>query len=372
MARNLFADIHLDAICHNYRLAKSMARPGTGCIAIVKADAYGHGAVPVAQALAKQADALGVACIEEAMELRDANISIPILLLEGFFEKSELPELIKHRLWTVIHSFKQLEELEAYAHQSGGLQGLPVWVKVDTGMHRLGFELTDLEPAMTRIQALPSVGPITLMSHFANADCSQDASTRQQIAKLSQLSPGNTARAGIWKNLTFSLSNSAATLAWPTAHYDWLRPGIMLYGANPIGESVMGIRDLKPAMTLSTELIAIRDVPAGEAVGYGSTFHCNQPTRIGTLAIGYADGYSRHARNGTPVFLNGRRAHLAGRVSMDMITIDLTDHQEAKIGDRVELWGENIPVDEVAACCDTIAYTLLSGLTRRVCRRYPS
>jgi len=370
MARNLWADIHLDAICHNYLHAKALAPAGAGCIAIIKADAYGHGAIPVARALARHADALGVACIEEALELRDAGVSNPILLLEGFFEKSELPDLVWNRLWTAVHSVQQLEQLEAFARESGGLKGMSIWLKVDTGMHRLGFDLSATEAALIRIRALPGVGNITLMSHLANADEPLRELTEKQLDTVSQLVSSKPNNADLWNGLTYSLSNSAATLAWPLAHRDWLRPGIMLYGASPLKESVSNVTELKPAMTLSTELIALRNVPAGDAVGYGSTFRCKTPTRIGTAAIGYADGYSRHALNGTPVFLNGRRAHLAGRVSMDMITIDLTDHEDAKIGDRVELWGSNVSVSEVASWCNTISYTLLSGLTRRVKRRY--
>lgn len=370
MARNLIADIDLDAIRHNYCIAKSMARNEAGCIAIIKADAYGHGAVPVARALSSHTDAFGVACIEEALELRAADIATPILLLEGFFECTELPELVNHQLWTVIHTTKQLDELEAFAKQTGGLQGTPVWVKVDTGMHRLGFQLAEIESVLKRTSSLPGVGHITFMSHFANADSEHPEQNKVQIERVSQLIEDINLRPGSLKTLTYSLSNSAGTLAWPTAHQDWLRPGIMLYGSNPLSRPLETTKMLKPAMTLSTELIAIREVPAGESVGYGSTFQCKQPTRIGTVAIGYADGYSRHARNGTPVFLNGRRAYLAGRVSMDMITIDLSNHPDANIGDRVELWGENVPVDEVAKWSNTISYTLLSGLTRRVKRRY--
>lgn len=361
MARNLWADIHLDAITHNYRLAKAQA-PGARACAIIKADAYGHGAVAVARHLDREADAFGVACIEEALELREAGIVSPILLLEGFFEASELPAILSHQLWTAIHALHQIDALEAFAQEKGDLGGMAVWLKVDSGMHRLGLEPTSLATALARVKALPGVGEVVVMSHFASADEPDPNPTVGQLGVMDDILALHDG--------AVSLSNSAAVMVWPQAHWQWLRPGVMLYGGSPFGMAQPIADQLQPAMTLSTEIIAVRQVEAGECVGYGGTYRCQQPTRIGTLAVGYADGYSRHAPNGTPVYLSTGYATLAGRVSMDMVTIDLNAHPEAQPGDRVELWGRHVSVNDVARLCGTIPYTLLSGLTRRVKRRY--
>ncbi|TVQ68374.1 MAG: alanine racemase [Oceanospirillales bacterium] len=361
MARNLIAQVDLDAIAHNYRVAKSQAQYSKA-VAIIKADAYGHGAVAVAKALDSEADAFGVAAIEEAIELREAGIQRPILLLEGFFEASELPLIHQHRFWSSLHSLEQLALLEDYLQLHADVHGLHIWLKIDSGMHRLGVDPMHVPDVLKRLQALKGVESIVVMSHFACADEPDRPNTQNQLdllaASLQDL------------DLPRSYSNSAGVMHWPSAHHQWLRPGIMLYGASPFAESHPVASQLKPGMTLSTEIIAIREVPAGDAVGYGASWTAATNTRIATLAVGYADGYSRHAPSGTPVWLNGRRASIAGRVSMDMITVDLTGHDDAVVGDKVELWGANLSVNEIAACCNTIPYTLLSGLTRRVKRHY--
>ena len=357
MSRKVRADIHLDAIVHNYRLAKAQA-PTTMAAAIVKANAYGHGAVPVARALANDADAFGVACIEEAMELREAGLRQPIILLEGFFDADELPLIAEHGFWPALHS----EHQERWLEQFSSPARFPVWLKLDTGMHRLGVAPDQVESLVARLRQCEVVSEVLLMTHFARSDEPSLPMTRDQLGCFDRVA----AQLG----LGASLSNSAAVMAWPEAHRQWLRPGIMLYGATPFGESNPVADQLRAGMTLSSEIIAVREVPAGETVGYGATFSCDRTRRIGTVAMGYGDGYPRHARNGTPVLVEGVRTSLAGRVSMDMLTVDLTDIPQADIGSRVELWGQRLPVSEVAQWCDTIPYTLLTCLTPRVPRVY--
>ncbi|UTW12618.1 alanine racemase [Marinobacterium rhizophilum] len=357
MSRAAKASIDLAAIRHNYRLARSLA-PNARAAAIIKANAYGHGAVKVAQALAAEADAFGVACIEEAMELRDAGIKQPVVLLEGFFDADELDYIARNGLWTAVHSEHQIDALAAADLPSP----VNVWLKMDSGMHRLGIPPRDFHAAYTRLRALPQVGEITLMSHFACADDLAQDTTERQIAVFDQAVEGIDA--------PHSLANSPATLAWPQARRDWLRPGLMLWGATPFEVAQDEAAKLQPAMTLSTEIIAIHDLDVGDAVGYGASFICQRPSRIATIAMGYGDGYPRHAVSGTPVVVNGQRTVTAGRVSMDMMTIDITDIADAKIGDVVELWGRQLPVSEVAQFCSTIPYTLLTCLTRRVALEY--
>ncbi|KAA0874197.1 alanine racemase [Nitrincola tapanii] len=364
MARQLRAQINLQAIASNYALAKAQA-PAAAALAVVKADAYGHGAVAVAQALS-QADAFAVAAIEEALELREAGITQPILLLEGFFEADELALIQSHRLWSALHHPAQLQVLMSFLERSDAQAGWHIWLKVDSGMHRLGFMPEQVPEVLNTLQRHPKIAQVVLMSHFACADEPSPDKTLvqlQQMQKLMQCLPKSQA-------LPISLSNSAAVMAWPQAHHQWLRPGLMLYGASPFAQPQPLAAALKPAMTLTTPIIALREVEAGETVGYGANFTATRRSRIATLAVGYADGYPRHAPNGTPVALLGHRASLAGRVSMDMITVDLTDLPQAQIGDEVELWGAQVAVEEVARLSGTIPYTLLSGLTRRVKRVY--
>lgn len=357
MSRKVRADIHLDAILHNYRLARAQA-PDARALAVVKANAYGHGAVPVARALAAEVDAFGVACIEEALELRAAGLTQPVVLLEGFFDADELPVIAQEGFWPAVHSEHQLRWLE----QAQLTRPIPVWLKVDTGMHRLGFDPEAVPGAVARLQGCAAVADVLLMTHFACSDEPEKEVTEQQLARFATLADV--------LQLGGSLSNSAAVMAWPEAHRQWLRPGIMLYGATPFFRPNPVANQLKAAMTLSSEIIAVRDVPVGETVGYGATFRCERPTRIGTVAMGYGDGYPRHAKTGTPVIIDGQRTRLVGRVSMDMLTVDLTDLPQAGVGSRVEFWGRQLPVAEVAGWCDTIPYTLVTCLTPRVPRYY--
>ena len=356
-ARPLHARIHLDAVRQKYRYARQLA-PGTRALAVVKANAYGHGAVPVARRLAEEADGFAVACVDEALELRESGIRNRILLLEGVFAPDEIALADRAGLDMLVHCRAQLDWIRA----SRPSQPLRCWIKIDSGMHRVGFAPAEFPAVRAALADCPQVGELAAMTHFARADePDSDYTARQLDAFAGALADAR---------LPTSLANSAAILAWPQAHGDWTRPGIMLYGASPFAQPHPLAAELRPAMTLESAIIAIRDLPAGEPVGYGGRFVCPRPTRVGVAAIGYADGYPRHAADGTPIAVKGRLTRLIGRVSMDMITLDLTGMDEVRIGDPVELWGGLVPAAEVAAASDTIAYQLFTGVGRRVPLRY--
>ena len=353
MSRPTSALIDTRAFIANYRYAKSLA-PGARALAVVKANAYGHGAAVLARALADEADAFAVACSEEAMELRESGIRNPIVLLEGAFEPAEIDQAAAQDFTLVVHTRTQLDWLLA----ARPVQPLRVWLKIDTGMHRLGFSPDQLATAHARLAASPNVGDIVVMTHFARADEPDNAATDRQLTRFAEAVGGIEG--------PFSLANSAAIMAWPAAHGDWVRPGIMLYGSSPFAEPHSAAASLAPVMRLESHLIAIHDVAAGESVGYGGRYTCERPTRVGAVAIGYADGYPRHAPDGTPVAVNGREVPLIGRVSMDMLTVDLSTQPEANIGDPVQLWGDIVSASEVAHRSGTIAYELFTGVNRRV------
>lgn len=339
--------IDLAALRHNYRLARQLH--GGRALAVVKANAYGHGAVRCAQALAGEADGFAVAFLEEALELRAAGLRQPILLLEGVFAAEELAEVARHGLWTVIHHEAQIEMLE----RTPLAAPIHVWLKINSGMNRAGFLPAAVEPVWQRLQASGKVAGITLMTHFARADEPQVITTEEQVARFDAATahlPG--AR---------SLSNSGAILGWPRAHRDWARPGILLYGADPMPEEK---HVLQPVMTLESAVMAVREIGTGEALGYGGRFVAGRPTRVGLVAMGYADGYPRVVPDGTPVAVDGRPARIIGRVSMDMLTVDLTELPDAGIGSRVELWGRQVAVNRVAQAAGTIAYELLCNVKR--------
>lgn len=358
MARAAQATVNLVALKRNYLLAKELAN-GKKAAAIIKANAYGHGAVEVAKYLEDVADAFGVACIEEAIELKEADIQQPVALLEGFFTEDELDLVNQYQLITAVHSAWQVE---AIANRSFD-QPVTVWVKFDSGMHRLGFDAEGFLAAINSLKSLPHVGELVAMTHYACADEVECDYTREQLNRFLAVCADS--------GLPVCTANSAAILHWPETHghnpdADWVRPGIMLYGASPMDQKTDNGERLNTVMTLSSALIAVRKLPAGEPIGYGRRFVTDKPVRVGVVAMGYADGYPRHARDGTPVAVNGQMTRIMGKVSMDMLTVDLTDLPEARIGDPVELWGEQVDVNEVAACSDTIAYTLYTGITRRV------
>ena len=342
--------IDLQALRHNYRLARELS--GAKALAVVKADAYGHGAVRCAVALEAEADGFAVACIEEALELRAAGIKAPVLLLEGFFEANELPLIVEQDLWCVVHSLWQLEAIEqAQLHKP-----LTVWLKLDTGMHRAGLHPKDYQTGYQRLLASGKVARIVLMSHFARADELGAAATENQLAVFEEARQGLVAEC--------SLRNSPAVLGWPQVPSDWVRPGIMLYGATPFEVPQAQASHLQPVMTLQSRVISVRELPAGEPVGYGARFISQRPTRVGVVAMGYADGYPRHAPTGTPVMVAGKRSQLIGRVSMDMLCVDLTDVPEADIGSPVELWGKQILASDVAMQAETIPYEMFCNLKR--------
>ncbi|MCW2100480.1 UNVERIFIED_ORG: alanine racemase [Pseudomonas psychrophila] len=347
--------IDLQALRHNYQLAREVT--GAKALAVIKADAYGHGAVRCAQALEADADGFAVACIEEALELRAAGIRAPILLLEGFFEADELPLIVEHDFWCVVHSLWQLDAIE----QATLAKPIQVWLKLDTGMHRVGLHPSEYKSAYQRLQASGKVAKIVLMSHFARADELDSLRSVEQVAVF--LAARDDLSAEV------SLRNSPAILGWPSVPSDWVRPGLMLYGATPFEQDHPLASRLQPVMTVESKVICVRELPAGEPVGYGAKFITPKPMRIGVVAMGYADGYPRHAPTGTPVLVAGQRSQLLGRVSMDMLCIDLTDVPEAGLGSTVELWGKNILASELAEKAETIPYQIFCNL-KRVPRLY--
>lgn len=360
MSRPLQARIDRAAFTHNLAVARSHA-PQSRVFAVIKANGYGHGLLRTAQALAG-ADGFAVLTLGEAVALREAGFAQTILLLEGFFSVDEMTALAEYRLATVVHSAEQLEMLE--------MSGLPVridiFLKINTGMNRLGFQPAAFPAALARVRACPVTGRIALMTHFATAD--EAPGVEAQLACFNALAATH--------DLPRSLANSAAVLRHPETHGDWVRAGIMLYGSSPFAEVSADSLGLRPVMTLESQVIAVQELQVGDAVGYGATFRADRPMRVGVVACGYADGYPRHAPSGTPVLVHPLRAEpgasgavrsrLLGRVSMDMLCIDLDTIPGAGVGSAVTLWGEGLPVDEVAACAGSISYELLCALAPRV------
>ncbi len=348
--RPLLATIHLDPLRHNLRMAKSLA-PAAKAMAVVKANGYGHGLLRAASSLS-EADGFAVLGVDEGIALREAGYEQVILLLEGVFEAEELSAAARHRLAVVVHCEDQLLMLEALR----GEKPVDVFLKVNTGMNRLGVPVGRFWSFYDRLRACGSVGQLSLMTHFATAD--EAAGVTEQFERFDELTREISAPR--------SMANSAALLRYPQTHADWVRPGIMLYGATPFGDRSAADLGLKPAMTLSSAIIAVQNVPSGQGIGYGHCFTAERPTRVGIVACGYADGYPRHAPTGTPIAVAGRMTRTLGRVSMDMLFADLTDIPDADIGSPVELWGAQVPVDEVAKAAGTVGYELLCALAPRV------
>lgn len=345
--------ISLPALRHNLRVAASCA-PRSKIWAVVKADAYGHGLEAVLSAL-NEAHGLALVEFDRARRLRDLGCAKPILMLEGAFEPGDLEQAANDGLSLVVHEAGQLDWLARFAAPAR----IDVYLKLNSGMNRLGLPPVSYSEAWARLRALPVVGNITLMTHFANADLPGGTVSATEIfERASQGLVGER-----------SLANSAAILSLPKVHANWIRPGIMLYGSTPFADRSARSLGLRPVMTLQSRLIAIQSLAAGEAVGYGSTFIAERPMRVGIVACGYADGYPRHAPTGTPVAVNGMGTRTVGRVSMDMLAVDLGPIPQASVGDPVELWGECIPVDDVAAAAGTIGYELTCAIAPRVRRR---
>lgn len=350
MTRPILATIHTDALRHNLAVARRYA-PQSKMMAVIKAHGYGHGLLRAAAAL-QDADGFAVLNISEGIALREAGFDQTILLLEGLFDAGELGDAVDYRLAAVVHSEAQLEILEA----AQDMPAIDVFLKVNTGMNRLGVPTGRFWSFYDRLRVCRSAGQITLMTHFATADEAVGIAGQFELFDaLTQAIP-----------LPRTMANSAAILRYPQTHTDWVRPGIMLYGATPFADVTAAALDLQPAMTLSSEIIGIQVLQSGDGVGYGRQFVAEKQTRIGVVACGYADGYPRHAPNGTPVAVMGRHASTIGRVSMDMLYVDLSSIPEAGIGSPVELWGTQVPVDDVAASSGTVGYELLCALAPRV------
>jgi len=350
MPRPIQASISLSAIRHNLEVAHTHA-PRAKIWAVVKANAYGHGIDRILPALSA-AQGLALLDIEEAVRLRALGHRAPILLLEGFFSKADLDVVDELELTCCVHAKEQIDMLadRSFRHP------LHIYLKMNCGMNRLGFRPENYHAAHARLRALPAVADITLMTHFANAE--EGADVQQALSRFEGAAQGLEGE--------HSLANSAATLLHPAAHGDWIRPGILLYGASPVANRSAHTWGLQPAMTLSSRIIAVQILAPGEAVGYGARFVADRAMRVGVIACGYADGYPRIAKDGTPVMVERTRVPLVGQVSMDMITVDLSDVAHATPGSPVELWGAQLAVDEVAHGAGTVGYELLCALAARV------
>ncbi|HWQ39121.1 MAG TPA: alanine racemase [Burkholderiales bacterium] len=350
MPRPVRATIDLGALRHNLAIAQRAAG-NASLLAVVKANAYGHGLERVLPAL-QAADGLALVELERAVALRESGYRKPILMLGGFYESCDVEVFAQQRLAAVVHDEEQILMLEA----ARNVMPIDVFLKVNTGMNRLGFEPARVEAAIRRLRASGKLGALTLMTHFANADDARGVDW--QLAALPDGALG--------KHWPRSMANSAALLRYPAARGDWVRPGIMLYGSSPFAEISAAELGLRPVMTLETRIVAVQRLRPGDRVGYGGTFTAQEPMRIGVIACGYADGYPRHAPSGTPVLVAGRLSRTVGLVSMDLICVDLTRMPQAGVGSRVVLWGEGMPVDEIARSAKTVSYELLCALSARV------
>ncbi|MBE0627890.1 MAG: alanine racemase [Burkholderiales bacterium] len=354
MPRPIRASFNLSALRHNLDVARRRA-PGSRVWAVVKANAYGHGLLRVARAL-YDADGYALLDLNEAVRLREAGIAKPILLLEGIFQPDDLELVDRYGLAMVLHDFEQISMLERARLSSP----VAVWLKLNTGLNRLGFAGSQVRAAYGRLQASGRTASISLMTHFADADGASGVAA--QMARFAEWT------AGLGGEVT--LANSAAILRYPETHADWVRPGIMLYGCSPFADASAQALQLRPVMTLASEIIAVQDLQVGDRIGYGGIFVAQRSMRIGVVACGYADGYPRHApgSNGniTPAIVAGKRTSTLGRVSMDLLCVDLSDIAQAGVGSPVILWGEGLPVDEIAARAGTVGYELLCALAARV------
>ena len=354
MSNRARASIDLTALRYNYDVVRRLVGNDRKIIAMIKADAYGHGLTKAALALSN-ADLLGVANLDEAVMLRDANIHTPIVVMTGFLSEADLPLFLQHELSPVMHHESQLTILE----NAKLSKPLEVWLKIDTGMHRLGFSVDRAMGVLERIRRCDVIRqPVNIMTHLADADNANQQMTKMQLSVFSDVTQD-------WAGIK-SVSNSAGILAYQESLEDVVRPGIMLYGVSPFFDRTGLQEGLKPVMQLTSKVIAVKNLRQGDKIGYGCTWECPEDMPMGVVGIGYGDGYPRHAKNGTPVLVNGLVCSLVGRVSMDMITVDLRHQPNVTIGDEVVLWGHDLPIEKIAAFADTIPYELLCQLTQRV------
>lgn len=353
MTRQARAEIDLGALRHNLGVARASA-PGARVMAVVKANGYGHGLLPVAGAVA-DADALAVTSLEEAVPLREAGFTQSIVLLEGLYQPDELEHAARLGLDLIVHSDWQIDVLE----RARLPQPIRCWLKVDSGMHRLGFPRERVRAAYERLQGCAAVLPeLRFITHLASADDRTSDYTRFQLSAFASACEGLPGER--------SIANSAGLLAWPSTHGDWVRPGIMLYGASPFADALPEHPNLRPVMTLTSRIISVQHFQRGDRVGYAGTYACPEDMPVGVVAVGYGDGYPRHAPSGTPVLVGGERAALVGRVSMDMLCVDLRGLGAVRIDTPVTLWGRGLPIEEIAQACGTISYELMCQITGRV------
>jgi alanine racemase len=370
------ATINSAALRHNIQLIKSFA-PNQKLLAMIKANAYGQGLLPAAHILADQVDGFGVARLREALEIQETGYTGKILLVEGFFDREELLKTLSRRFDSVIHCYEQLELLEQVAkeweeeQQKGFWKRktkiyfpINVWLKIDTGMHRLGVHPEQVDEFYQRLKKCPLVESISFVSHFSRADELDCGYTEKQISTFEQATQAYPKHAR-------SISASSGILYWKQAHYEWVRPGIIMHGISPHYEPITHL-GFQPVMTLSSSLIAVRTHKAGEPVGYGGTWVSQKETKLGVIAMGYGDGYPRNAPEGTPVLINGRKVPIVGRVSMDMLTVDLGANSQDKVGDEAIFWGKDLLIEEVAKHIGVISYELITKLTPRVIFEYKS
>ena len=368
------ATINSAALRHNIQLIKSFA-PNQKLLAMIKANAYGQGLLPAAHILADQVDGFGVARLREALEIQETGYTGKILLVEGFFDREELLKPLSRRFDSVIHCYEQLELLEQVAtewekeQQKGFWKRktkiyfpINVWLKIDTGMHRLGVHPEQVDEFYQRLKKCPLVESISFVSHFSRADELDCGYTEKQIATFEQATQSYPEHAR-------SISASSGILYWKQAHYEWVRPGIIIHGISPHYEPITHL-GFQPVMTLSSSLIAVRTHKAGEPVGYGGTWVSPKDTKLGVIAMGYGDGYPRNAPEGTPVLINGRKVPIVGHVSMDMLTVDLGADSQDKVGDEAIFWGKDLLIEEIAEHIGVISYELITKLTPRVIFEY--
>jgi alanine racemase len=350
MSRPFTVELDLAALRHNVKRVHEIA-PKSKILAMVKANAYGHGLLSIGKALT-DVEGFGVSCSEEALYLRQIGLKKRIVLMEGLFSKDEIPLLTNYELDTVIHDQNQLSLLSEHSLP----ESINVWLKINTGMNRLGFSPKDFSAVLENLHHCPWINIVCVMTHFSSADKANDTTTQCQIKLFKQTLKERQFRT--------SLANSAAILAFPETHADWVRPGLMLYGVSPFANSSGIQHSLKPVMTLKSEIISIHQLEPGDRVGYKGTWFAPKPLRVGIVAIGYGDGYPHQAESGTPILVNGKLSELVGHVSMDMLAVNLSNQLDAKLGDPVVLWGTGLPVEQIAESTASFRFELLCGINR--------